>query len=76
MARREPFSTYTTREIIEIIPDLTLAEALQDTDRVIYAKMPSVKLLSVPCRTLEYIAAHRYREKRALLESLKAREVV
>lgn len=71
----KPFSTYTTKEITELIPDSTLAEALQDTDRVIYAKMPSETSFR-SMRTLEYIAARRYREKKALLESLKAWEVV
>jgi hypothetical protein len=70
-----PFSTYTTKEIIEILPDQGLAEALQETDRVIYAQMPSENSFR-SVRTLEYIALRRYREKRALLESRKAREVV
>jgi hypothetical protein len=70
-----PFSTYTTKEIVEILPDQGLAEALQETDRVIYAQMPSENSFR-SVRTLEYIALRRYREKRALLESRKAREVV
>jgi hypothetical protein len=70
-----PFSTYTTKEIVEILPDQGLAEALQETDRVIYAQMPSENSFR-SVRTLEYIALRRYREKRAQLESRKAREVV
>jgi hypothetical protein len=31
----KPFSTYTTKEIIEIIPNQQLAQALQHTDRIL-----------------------------------------
>jgi hypothetical protein len=71
----KPFSTYTTKEIIEILPDQGLAEALQETDRVIYAQMPSENSFR-SVRTLEYIALRRYREKRTMMENSKASEVV
>lgn len=32
----KPFSTYTTKEIVEVMPNQQLAEALQHTDRIIY----------------------------------------
>lgn len=71
----KPFSTYTTKEIIEILPDQGLAEALQETDRVIYAQMPSENSFR-SVRTLEYIALRRYREKRTVMENSKASEIV
>jgi hypothetical protein len=68
--KEKPFSTYTTKEIIEVIPDPKLAEALQDTDRIIYGQIASGESVR-SMRTLEYIAIQLYKEKRTYIENQK-----
>jgi hypothetical protein len=66
----KPFSTYTTKEIIEVMPNQQLAEALQHTDRIIYGQMNSDQSIR-SMRILAYIAKRSYIEKRTYLEKQK-----
>jgi hypothetical protein len=66
----KPFSTYTTKEIIEVMPNQQLAEALQHTDRIIYGQMSAEQSLR-SIRILAYIAKRSYIEKRTYLEKQK-----
>ncbi|MDO1448668.1 hypothetical protein Q0590_20495 [Rhodocytophaga aerolata] len=66
----KPFSTYTTKEIIEVIPNQQLAEALQHTDRIIYGQMASEESIRYT-RILAYVAKRSYIEKRAFIEKQK-----
>lgn len=70
LLEERPFSTYTSKEILEIIPNQQLAEALQQTDRIIYGQMntsESARYTDV----LAYIAKRSYIEKRAFVEKQK-----
>lgn len=67
----KPFSSYTTKEILEIIPNQQLAEALQHTDRIIYGQMSADQSVR-SIRILAYIAKRTYIEKRTFLEKQKA----
>jgi hypothetical protein len=66
----KPFSTYTTKEIAEVMPNQQLAEALQHTDRIIYGQMSSEQSVR-SMRILAYIAKRSYIEKRTYLEKQK-----
>lgn len=66
----KPFSTYTTKEIIEVIPNQQLAEALQHTDRIIYGQMASEESIRYT-RILAYVAKRSYIEKRVSIEKQK-----
>jgi hypothetical protein len=66
----KPFSTYTTKEIIEVMPNQQLAEALQHTDRIIYGQMSAEQSIR-SMRILAYIAKRSYIEKRTYLEKQK-----
>jgi hypothetical protein len=66
----KPFSTYTTKEIIEIIPNEQLAAALQHTDRIIYGQMASDESVRYT-RILAYVAKRSYIEKRLSIEKQK-----
>jgi hypothetical protein len=66
----KPFSTYTTKEIIEVIPNQQLAQALQHTDRIIYGQMASEESIRYT-RILAYVAKRSYIEKRAFIEKQK-----
>lgn len=64
----KPFSTFTSKEILEMIPDPLLADALREIDRVVYGQLiseDSGKALDV----LEGISAGGYRRKRESLRS-------
>ncbi|PWJ55272.1 hypothetical protein CLV98_11441 [Dyadobacter jejuensis] len=41
---KKPFATYTTREIIDNMPDAKLAEALRNLDGIIYGQVKSSKM--------------------------------
>ncbi|QHT67457.1 hypothetical protein GXP67_12875 [Rhodocytophaga rosea] len=66
----KPFSTYTTKEIAEVMPNQQLAEALQHTDRIIYGQMSTDQSIR-SMRILAYIAKRSYIEKRTYLEKQK-----
>jgi hypothetical protein len=66
----KPFSTYTTKEIIEVIPNEQLAAALQHTDRIIYGQMASDESVRYT-RILAYVAKRSYIEKRVSIEKQK-----
>jgi hypothetical protein len=66
----QPFSTYTTKEIIEVLPNRQLAEALQNTDRIIYGQVVSGDSVR-STRVLASIAKRSYIEKRTLLKNQK-----
>jgi hypothetical protein len=66
----KPFSTYTTKEIMEVIPNQQLAEALQHTDRIIYGQMASEESVRYT-RILANVANRSYIEKRMSIEKQK-----
>lgn len=67
LLENKPFSTYTTKEIIEVIPNPQLAEALQHTDRIIYGQMASVESVR-HTSILAYVAKRAYIAKRVYIE--------
>lgn len=60
----KPFRTYTTKEILELIPDERLAEALKDTDKTIYGQVlsPDVDQSLVVLEEVSIAGYHRKRE--------------
>jgi hypothetical protein len=61
-----PFSTYTTKEILEQLPDEALAGALQQIDRVIYGQLsPQSAVQALP--VLEEVSRQVYRQQREAL---------
>lgn len=58
----KPFSTYTTKEIVELFPSEQLAEALQQTDRIIYGQNTSAASVSF-AGVLASVAHRTYVEK-------------
>lgn len=59
----KPFATYTTREILDNIPDEALENALKDIDRIIYGKVKSDQMDS-SLQILKNIAQRSYRRRR------------
>ncbi len=59
----EPFSTYTSKEILKFIPDENLSEALKYIDKVIYGQLISQQAPE-SLDTLEKISLSSYRNKR------------
>ena len=70
LLEEKPFSTYTSKEILEIIPNQQLAEALQQTDRIIYGQMNN-QASTRYTQVLAHIAKRSYIEKRTFLEKQK-----
>ena len=60
---RKPYATYTTKEIIDSLPDEQLAEALRSIDGVIYGGVSS-RNTADSLNTLRDIADQSYRQKR------------
>ncbi len=60
----KPYSSYTTKEIVEIIPDPQLADSLQTADRAIYGNLIPEEIYGA-LRTLQSIAGIFYRRKQA-----------
>lgn len=60
---RKPYATYTTKEIIDSLPDEQLAEALRSIDGVIYGGVSS-RNTADSLNTLRDIANQSYRQKR------------
>ncbi|GHB67814.1 hypothetical protein GCM10007390_21420 [Persicitalea jodogahamensis] len=60
---KKPFATYTTREIIDNIPDETLEGALKDIDRIIYGQGKSQQM-DASLQTLKNVAQRVYRRHR------------
>ncbi len=63
---RKPFITYTTKEIIDNLPDERLEEALREIDRVIYGEANSSKILA-SLKTLNLISEESYFKRREAL---------
>ncbi len=59
----KPFATYTTREILDNIPDEPLADALKDIDGTIYGQVRS-KNMDVSLQVLRTVALRSYRRRR------------
>ncbi|WP_229215093.1 hypothetical protein [Dyadobacter bucti] len=60
---KKPFATYTTREIVDNMPDEALAEALKNMDGIIYGQVKSNKM-DVSLEVLKTGATKIYRSKR------------
>ena len=60
---KKPFATYTTREIMDNMPDDALAEALKNMDGIIYGQVKS-KNMDVFLEVLKNGATRLYRNKR------------
>lgn len=56
---KKPFATYTTREIVDNIPDEALEDALKDIDRIIYGQGKSPQMDS-SLKTLKNVAHRIY----------------
>ena len=56
---KKPFATYTTREIVDNIPDETLEDALKEIDRIIYGQGKSPQMDS-SLKTLRNVAQQIY----------------
>lgn len=63
---QKPYATYTTREIIESIPDEALAEALKEMDRMIYGQVRSANITD-DLDVLRQVAVRFYRQKKERL---------
>jgi hypothetical protein len=59
----KPFSTYTSKEILNQIPDEGLAEALKEIDRIVYGQAISAQAAS-SLQVLEDISLTHYRQMR------------
>lgn len=59
----KPFATYTTREILDNIPDEPLADALKDIDGTIYGQVRS-RNMDVSLQVLRTVALRSYRRRR------------
>ena len=62
----KPFATYTTREIVDNMPDDALAEALKNMDSIIYGQVIS-KNMAESLEVLKSGATRIYRNKRRLI---------
>lgn len=56
---KKPFATYTTREIVDNIPDAALEDALKDIDRIIYGQGKSPQM-DASLKTLKNVARRIY----------------
>ncbi len=59
----KPYSSYTTKEIIEVIPNAKLADSLQTADRAIYGNTIPDEIYTA-LRTLQATAENFYKRKR------------
>lgn len=59
----KPFATYTTREILDNIPDDALENALKEIDRIIYGQIKSSQM-DASLQVLKNIAQRSYRRRR------------
>lgn len=66
---RKPFASYTTREILDSIPDESLESALNEIDRIIYGQAGS-KPATEALKTLKLVAQRLYRDRRAQIIEL------
>ena len=66
---KKPFATYTTREIVDNIPDEALEEALKTMDRIIYGQVKSKKM-EPSLEVLKNVAQRIYQRQR--LEIVRA----
>ena len=62
----KPFATYTTREIVDNMPDEALAEALKNMDSIIYGQVIS-KNMAESLEVLKGGATRIYRNKRRFI---------
>ncbi len=60
---QKPYSSYTTKEIMEVISDAKLADSLQTADRAIYGNNIPDEIYGA-LRTLQSIAEYFYKRKR------------
>jgi hypothetical protein len=60
---QKPFATYTTREILDNIPDEPLADALKDIDGAIYGQVKS-RNMEESLQVLRTVALRSYRRRR------------
>ena len=60
---RKPFATFTTREIVDNIPDEALEEALKTMDRIIYGQVKSKKM-EPSLEVLKNVAQRIYQRQR------------
>ncbi len=64
---KKPFATYTTREIVDNIPDDALEDALKDIDRIIYGQGKSPQM-DASLKTLRNVAQKIYiRHRREIM---------
>jgi hypothetical protein len=60
---KKPFTTYTTREILDNIPDEALENALKEIDHIIYGQVKSNQM-DASLQVLKNIAQRSYRRRR------------
>jgi len=63
---KKPFATYTTREIVDNMPDEELAEALKNMDGIVYGQGKSSNM-HVYLEVLKTGATRLYRDKRKFI---------
>ncbi|WP_373512272.1 hypothetical protein, partial [Persicitalea sp.] len=68
---KKPFATYTTREIVDNIPDRALEDALKDIDRIIYGQGKSPQM-DDSLQTLRNVAQRVYHRHRLEIMQLNA----
>ena len=69
---RKPYSSFTSREIVDNIPDENLAEALREIDMTIYGRADASNTLA-SLDTLKQIAQRLYLRRRVELRNQKSR---
>jgi hypothetical protein len=72
---KKPFATYTTREIVDNIPDEALEEALKTMDRIIYGQVKSKKM-EQSLQVLKNVAQRIYQQQRLDIVRDGKRELV
>ncbi|WP_082489045.1 hypothetical protein [Dyadobacter sp. Leaf189] len=64
---KKPFATYTTREIMDNMPDDALADALRNMDGIVYGGQGKSKNMEVYLEVLKTGATRLYRSKRKFI---------
>ncbi|MPR34630.1 hypothetical protein [Salmonirosea aquatica] len=72
---KKPFATYTTREIVDNIPDDALEEALKTMDRIIYGQVKSKKM-ETSLQVLRNVAQRIYQRQRTEIVRAGKRELL
>ena len=71
---QKPFATYTTREIVDNIPDEALEKALRDIDGIIYGQVKS-KNMEMSLQVLRSVALRAYLRRRREIAQVDKKEI-